>query len=42
MRLPDGGVIACKQGTMILEGGLELKIVLYVLKLKYNLLSVHN
>jgi len=39
--LPDGEhEIACKQGTMILEAGLELKNVLYVSKLKCNLLSM--
>ena len=41
MGLPDGErVLACKQGMMILEGGLELKNVLYVPKLKCNLLLV--
>jgi len=39
--LPDGErVLACKQGTVILEGGLELKNILYVPKLKCNLLLV--
>ena len=39
--LPDGEcVLACEQGTMTLEEGLELKNVLYVPKLKCNLLSV--
>jgi len=33
-------VLACKQGMVILEGGLELKNVLYVPNLKWNLLSV--
>ncbi|XP_072066989.1 uncharacterized protein [Arachis hypogaea] len=32
--------IVCKQGTVIIDGGLELKNVLYVPKLKCNLLSV--
>ena len=39
--LPDGErVLACEQGTVTLEEGLELKNVLYVPKLKCNLLSV--
>jgi len=41
MGFPDGErVLACKQGTMTLEEGLELKNVLHVPKLKCNLLSL--
>ena len=39
--LPDDEcILACKQGTVVLEGGLKLKTVLYVQKLKCNLLSI--
>ena len=41
MGLPNGErVIATKEGTVILDGGLRLENVLYVPKLNCNLISV--